>query len=259
MIEGSISSDACAIRLVEVLIVDKDKSLRTTIAAAVQRSFGWAVHFASDVTAAKKILAKPVSPQVVISGLALRQEQGSELIGAVELIGDRVVIFLDKMLYEDDGADAFLAGADDVIRTPFSMRELTARLCMRLGKISDVLDVPVSMQPESSCGLNVIFDDVNILANSDLSLKMPLTRSEAEIMQELVACAGEIVTRDQLSRRIDNCEWVYGDRKFDVHITKIRKKLRTVFGKQYIVKSIRSVGYALCENTEVTQEPCLVS
>jgi len=41
--------------------------------------------------------------------------------------------------------------------------------------------------------------------------------------------------------------WVYGDRKFDVHITKIRKKLRDAFGERYVVETVRSAGYSFYE------------
>jgi two-component system, OmpR family, response regulator len=59
---------------------------------------------------------------------------------------------------------------------------------------------------------------------------------------------GQIVTRDDLSYAVDARPWRYGDRKFDVHVAKIRKKLLDSFGSQMSVSTVRSSGYCLSTN-----------
>ncbi len=84
---------------------------------------------------------------------------------------------------------------------------------------------------------------------SPLIARAQLTPVESEIMRILLTHMGQIVTRNQLSQWLDRAEWLYGDRKFDVHITRIRKKLRAAYGERFIVHTIRAKGY-LVEITE---------
>ena len=112
---------------------------------------------------------------------------------------------------------------------PFSLREFDARLRLRLR------DRGVAPAGES---------DEGGLA------KLALTPVEARIVDLLMRDKGRIVTRNELSRLLHDCDWEYGDRKFDVHITKIRKKLRKGFGDRYTVRAVRSVGYLLSDTAD---------
>jgi DNA-binding response OmpR family regulator len=75
-----------------------------------------------------------------------------------------------------------------------------------------------------------------------------LTTAEAQILRILMAKDGRIVTRDELSLALDARPWRHGDRKFDVHMAKIRKKLLATFGSNLTVSTIRSRGYRLSTN-----------
>ncbi len=126
---------------------------------------------------------------------------------------------------------AFFAGADDVMVWPCSLRELAVRLFVRLGR---------SLDNELLQAGNVSWDTESYIAD-----RAGLTTSEAQVMHVLYLHDGEIVTRDDLSFAVDARPWRYGDRKFDVHIAKMRKKLSDSFGDKVSVSTIRSLGYRL--------------
>ncbi|KKN39508.1 hypothetical protein LCGC14_0742560 [marine sediment metagenome] len=65
-------------------------------------------------------------------------------------------------------------------------------------------------------------------------------------MRVLYAQDGKIVSRDEMSLAVDARPWRYGDRKFDVHVAKLRKKLSKSFGDGISVSTVRSSGYRLC-------------
>lgn len=159
------------------------------------------------------------------------------------------VLYLDHQATVDEGSDAFAAGADDVIRLPFTMREFGLRLRARLGA-----DFMRNGANGSGLVPQVMLDADNRLVAAGTPISVQLTPAEADVMAVLIRQGGEIVTRDELSRRIDQCEWVYGDRKFDVHVTKIRKKLAQAFGGRYLVRSIRNEGYAFCEAPAASEQ-----
>lgn len=131
----------------------------------------------------------------------------------------------------DAGANAFLAGADDVVEWPCPMRELAARVSIRLGH---TLNGTMFSSP-----------DVKWETEAYIAERAKLTAAEAQVMRVLCSHPGQIVTRDDLSYAVDARPWEYGDRKFDVHVAKIRKKLSTAFGTKMSVSTVRSEGYRL--------------
>jgi DNA-binding response OmpR family regulator len=149
-------------------------------------------------------------------------------LAALELIRDcrkrfpdSVILAIDHVPGAETAADAFRAGADDVLRAPYPESELVARLARRLGQ---------AIPARSILGT---ISEINF------------TPVEARIVQVLIAHAGDLVTRNELAKAIDNADWAYGDRKFDVHITKIRRKLRSALGDRMTVRTIRAEGYCL--------------
>lgn len=151
------------------------------------------------------------------------------VVGPIEVadlrrnLPDWVIIVVDHVGTAHSSADALASGADDVLRFPFAAQEFEARVALRMRQAG---------MAENSMALRTPF-----LANAQL------TPVESEIMRILMSRKGQIVTRNHLAQRLDRSEWLYGDRKFDVHITRIRKKLKAAFGDRYLVQTIRSQGY----------------
>lgn len=141
------------------------------------------------------------------------------------------ILVLDHLNSDESAAEAFAAGADDVLHIPFSEQEFNARLKLRLKQTS---------HPEN--------EDRQAIKNT--LVKARLTQTELEIMNLLITSGGKIVTRNELSQHMENHDWAYGDRKYDVHITNIRKKLKENLESKYMVKSVRSVGYYIQETDE---------
>lgn len=136
-----------------------------------------------------------------------------------------LIIVIDHVVTADSAADALDSGADDVLSAPYHVRELEARLILRMRQAGLIQTCAAPRIP--------------------LIERANLTPIETEITHILLTQKGQIVTRNQLAQRLDKSEWNYGDRRFDVHITKIRKKLKAAFGDRYLVHTIRSQGYQL--------------
>jgi len=128
------------------------------------------------------------------------------------------------------GADAFEAGAIDVLTWPCNLRELSLRLNRRLPTPTPSVEQP---------------HDVSWDVEAYIALRAGLTTAEAQIMRVLFAQDGQIVTRDALSLAVESRPWRYGDRKFDVHVAKIRKKFADTFDERISVETVRSSGYML--------------
>ncbi|SFE85188.1 Transcriptional regulatory protein, C terminal [Sulfitobacter brevis] len=165
---------------------------------------------------------------VVMVHLA-QEADGLELIASLKKLAERPVIIALYDKGQSLGAKAFLAGADDVVSWPASLHELALRTYARLGRS---LEDPVL----ADCDRN--WDtEAFIVERAGLSV------AEAQILRVLYSNAGEIVSRDALSIAVDDRPWRYGDRKFDVHVGKIRKKLKDSFGAEVSLATVRATGY----------------
>ncbi|MGV6810847.1 MAG: response regulator transcription factor [Brevirhabdus sp.] len=154
------------------------------------------------------------------------------LVNQASALARRPTIFVIEPRNPDNCATkAFAAGADDVIRRPFDLRELGYRMLVRMGRR---MDIPKIAQ-----------DRLDWNAEAFLAHEAHLTTVEAQVLRMLIHKDGEIVTRDEMSQAIDNRPWKYGDRKFDVHVAKIRKKLHAAFGTKIEVQTVHAAGYQM--------------
>ena len=176
------------------------------------------------------------NPDVVILG-KFKNSQSAVLHRLLKRDAPFVVV----LGFEECGMSAeqaFLTGAHDVIRMPCSLQEIALRLRARIG---------MKNSPEDEA---LFLDASNWDEEAYIVGRAGLTDAEAQIAHVLISHSGEIVSRDALSFAIDGRAWDYGDRKFDVHVAKIRKKLTGVFGDHISVQTVRSAGYILSIDVE---------
>lgn len=188
---------------------------------------------------AMELLTGCDQPKVVVVGRVARRQ---ELIQNLAENSLAFIVVIDRQEEPAEAEDAFLAGAAEVVPHPVSLRVLALRLRARIGMLSD------------EAGLKILKSKAQWESGAYIAKEADLTLAEAQIAHVLFSHNGEIVSRDALSYAIDHRPWDYGDRKFDVHVAKIRKKLNAVFGDHAEVSTIRSEGYRLeVDSTVISQ------
>lgn len=70
-----------------------------------------------------------------------------------------------------------------------------------------------------------------------------LTAVEFDLLALLLLHAGEVVSRETISRDVFNRPLAHFDRALDVHISNLRRKLGALKGGEERIKTVRSVGY----------------
>jgi DNA-binding response OmpR family regulator len=134
-------------------------------------------------------------------------------------------------------------GADDYLAKPFNPRELAARMRAILRRASS--------EPEMGDRIGV--DDVVV----DLGTRcvrvgeeeVPLTGVEFSLLEVLVRSAGNVVSRDDLSRAALFRRANSFDRSLDVHISNLRRKLGPTAAGGERIKTVRGVGYQYVRTT----------
>lgn len=162
------------------------------------------------------------------SGLALcrrLREGGAEL----------PILMLTARADEETAVACIEGGADDYVRKPYGLKELTARM-KRL-----VQRRPTGVQSVAVFG--PVAMDLRRHAVSVDGRELHLPKREYEILRLLVRAMGGAVTREQILAALD-CDRAIYDRTIDSHLSHLRRKLKDA-GAALRIAAIYGVGYRL--------------
>ena len=141
---------------------------------------------------------------------------------------------------EDDILEGFSRGADDYISKPFSVKQLLARVAALLRRSGASPD-----EAPFTAGILTV-DPAQLRAARDGS-QVELTRRDIDVLACLADQADQVVSRKDLLQQV----WGYGrvdgveTRCVDMHVAKLRKKLRQAFGSEgeAVIETVRGEGY----------------
>jgi len=221
-----------------ILVVEDEEAIRGIVTQTLLRH-GYETASASDGDDALE-KAFTLRPDLIILDLMLPRMDGWEVCRRLKAEKDTAsipIIMLTARREERDVVEGLELGADDYMKKPFSLSELTARVRALLRRTA---------VPEESGVLEA--GDLRIEPGDETALlrgiPLELSPTEYRILEALARKMGRTVSREELLSKI----WSFsgGDtRTVDVHISRLRKKLDD--GKQpaLAVNSLRGRGYRL--------------
>ncbi len=130
-------------------------------------------------------------------------------------------------------------GADDYLAKPFNPRELVARIKAILRRVE------LTKAPASEHSMLTLNGLVLNPANRQLTCNgeaVVLTATEFQLLEQLMRRAGEVVSKDELSRDVLGKRLQMYDRSLDMHISNIRKKLAQ-YSSDEKIQTLRGSGY----------------
>ncbi|MGR3321946.1 MAG: response regulator transcription factor [Pseudooceanicola sp.] len=207
------------------LVVERDTDRRMGWAEALHGEGLSHVLRRTRPAEARGLLTRSTPLCVLVAGLSARGHRDGDML---DLLRDfriaapgAVILAVDHAARPETPAEAFAAGASDVLRGDHHPGEFLARLRIRLRDAG--MGAPDGLRRD----------------------RLNLTPVEAQILACLEAHKGQIVTRDTLARATGDRDWTYGDRRFDVHVARIRKKLAAEYGGRVSLRTIRARGYMI--------------
>lgn len=128
-------------------------------------------------------------------------------------------------------------GADDYLAKPFNPRELLARIRAILRRVE-------SGQTTGSSQLEINHIQMNTLNRQVECHGQPLqlTATEFQLLEYLMRHAGQVVSKEVLSREVLGKRLQLYDRSLDVHVSNIRKKIAAINSSEKI-QTLRGTGY----------------
>ncbi|WP_104902888.1 response regulator transcription factor [Pseudomonas sp. LH1G9] len=154
------------------------------------------------------------------------------------------VILVSALGAEADRVNGFRLGADDYLPKPFSMIELRVRIEAILRRVALDRRPPLSLPPARDDARSLRFDD----ELSDVFYQQHwagLTRSEYRLLQTLHNNGEEVLSKAFLYQHVLQRGYAPHDRSLDMHISQIRRKLKSIGYSEREVRTVWGKGYVL--------------
>ncbi len=221
-----------------ILIVEDDSVISDKIKKYLEK-WGYEVESVKDFANVLQCFSH-FDPQLVLMDIGLPFYNGYYWCGEIRKLSQVPIIFISSASDNMNVVMAVNMGGDDFIVKPFDLEILAA-------KIQAILRRTYSFQNQFS-----ILEYKNVILNlKDMSLlyegkKLELSKNEFRIMQILFENQGNVVTRENLMKRLWDNECFVDDNTLTVNMNRLRKRIEEAGLKDFILTK-KKVGYQLDE------------
>ncbi len=228
-----------------ILTVEDDSAIRRGIVDALSFN-GYKVLEAGNGNLGLEMAVRQVYDLMLLD-LVLPGKGGLEILRTVrETRPTQPVIILTARGEESDRVEGLRMGADDYVVKPFSVKELLARV-----------EAVLRRSPERPTDLDQVSIPSGIADFSRRELRFKdgsrceLSEREIELLRYLVNNPGRAVAREDL---LANVWRISPDglptRTIDMHVVRLREKLRDDPGQPKVLLTVRGKGYMFAGNDE---------
>ena len=220
-----------------VLIVDDEPGILKYVSACLHRE-GHEVITASNGQEGL-IKAEEANPTLIILDIMMPVLDGFETCRRLREWSQAPIIMLSARGDETDKVKCLDMGADDYITKPFNSEELMARVRAVLRRTDIKAASPIRPAMVSGA-LKVSFAERQVvLAGKEIEL----TRTEYNLLQEMILSAGKVLTYTYLLNKVWGAEYRSEKEYLHVFAGKLRNKLETDPANPIYIETIAGVGY----------------
>ncbi|HJW22870.1 MAG TPA: response regulator transcription factor [Candidatus Limnocylindrales bacterium] len=229
-----------------ILLVEDDASIREVVALGL-RAIGFSVVTAADGPSGLE-LWRVERPDLVLLDVMLPGVDGLEVCRDIRRESTVPIVMLTARGDTVDVVVGLEAGADDYVRKPFEMPELIARVRAAMRRRDRIAANPKTT-PSGSATISVE------LRLGPLAIDLPgrrvtrdgreieLTRTEFDLLAELAAQPGMVLSREVLLDRVWGYDFLGDSRLVDVAIGRLRAKVEADPARPELVLTVRGSGY----------------
>lgn len=219
----------------KVFIIEDDASIMTLI---VERFAQWKFDVVG-VTNFADVLQQfqQEEPQLVMIDIQLPVYDGFHWCREIRMQSNVPILFLSSRDHPMDMVMAMQLGADDFMQKPFHMDVLVAKVQALLRRTYDYKEVQTDV--ERWCGASIQYDRAVVKHGEQ---QVELTKNELFILKVLVQQAGQIVSRNELMRKLWDDERFVNDNTLTVNVNRLRQRLEEI-GLVDVIVTKKGLGY----------------
>jgi DNA-binding response OmpR family regulator len=223
-----------------ILTVEDDAPIRRGVVDALAYA-GYTVLEAADGCEGCRMAVRR-ELDLVLLDMVLPGKTGLEILREVRNVRPTLpVIILSARGEENDRVAGLQLGADDYVVKPFGVNELLARVAAVLrrspSRPTDVQELPLPAGRVDFARSEITFDDGE---------RVELSEREQQLLRYLVKHAGRTVPRQELLENVWQIDARgVSTRTIDMHVARLREKLRDNSDNPQVLVTVRGRGYML--------------
>jgi DNA-binding response OmpR family regulator len=229
-----------------ILIIDDDIELCQLVAEYLETE-GYSVDAVHD---GESGVARALAGEHVLAVLdfMLPGINGFEVLRRIRASSRLPVVMLTARGDDVNRIVGLQIGADDYLPKPFNPLELVAR-------INAVLRRTLEGHPEPDNTDTLAVGDV-VMDNRTRTVqrageKIELTVVEYSLLEQLLSAPGQVLSREQLVKKVLRRDLSPFDRSIDTHVSNLRRKLGHEIDGVERIRTIRGVGYIYASPEEM--------
>jgi two-component system, OmpR family, response regulator MtrA len=220
-----------------LLLIEDDASIREIVSIGLKAA-GFRVVTAIDGLQGLAS-ARSGGFDAVILDVMLPSLDGFEVCREIRKFSRVPVVMLTARTDLIDVVVGLESGADDYVKKPFELPELTARLRAVLRRAA----APAGEDSVIAVG-RLEIDPAGFTVRRD-GAELTLTATEFRLLVELAKRPGQVFTRELLLQRVWDYEYLGESHLVDVAIQRLRAKVEDDPSRPVLIKTVRGVGYRL--------------
>lgn len=228
----------------KILIVDDDNNIAELISLYLTKECFETMIVGDGESALTAV--ESFRPNLMLLDLMLPGIDGYQVCREIRAKSALPIIMLSAKGEIFDKVLGLEMGADDYMEKPFDSKELVARVKAVLRRYKPKLDEAVEAEEAEENGAESIqYKDLTVsLSNYSVtymgnSIEMP--PKELELLYFLTTHPNQVFTREQLLDRIWGYEYVVDTRTVDVHIKRLREKIKD--HSEWRIATVWGIGY----------------
>ena len=220
----------------KILIIEDDADINNILQFLLKQN---AYETVSAYSGTEGILVHGEDIDLILLDLMLPGRSGEEIIRELKEKHNVPVIVTSAIHEVDKKVDLFSLGADDYVTKPFHNEELLARIAARLRNPAE----------EKAASERLTYKEIE-LDKSDFSVSccgqpVELSKIEFELLRLLMENPKRTCTKALIYDTVWDYENSADDNTLNVHISKIRKKLKNCNPEADYIETVWGIGYRL--------------